>query len=140
MIQTRLTTRFPGYLFALLAIYCAASLIHFIHNAHFIAAYPNLPPWLTSSEVYLAWIAVTSVGAAGVALVLSGRRVSGLVLIAIYAVLGFAGLDHYTVAAVSAHTLAMNATIAFEVVAAAILLSASLALLVRSLRHSVASS
>ena len=35
-------------------------------------------------------------------------------LIAIYAVLGFAGLDHYTLAPVSAHTLAMNATIWLE--------------------------
>jgi hypothetical protein len=139
LIQTRSTMRLPGYLFALLAVYCAASLIHFVHNAQFIAAYPNLPPWLTSSEVYLAWIAVTSVGAAGVALALTGQRVTGLVLIAVYAALGFAGLDHYTVAAVSAHTLAMNATIAFEVATAAILLAASLALLIRPLRHSAPS-
>jgi hypothetical protein len=139
MIQTRSTLRLPGYLFALLAIYCAASLIHFVHNAQFITEYPNLPAWLTSSKVYLAWIAVTSVGVAGIALALSGRRVAGLFLIAGYAALGFAGLDHYTRAPLSAHTLAMNATIAFEVVAAALLLTASVALLLRVVRQSAAS-
>jgi len=139
VIQTRSTTRIPGYLFALLAIYCAASLIHFVHNAQFISDYPNLPASLTSSKVYLAWIAITSVGAAGVALAMSGRRVPGLLLIAGYAALGFAGLDHYTRAPLSAHTLAMNATIAFEVMAAAVLLAVSVALLLRLIRHPAAS-
>jgi len=135
VIQIRSTSRLPGYLFALLAIYCAASLVHFVHNAQFITEYPNLPAWLTSSEVYLAWLAVTSVGAAGVAIAMSGRRVFGLVLIAGYAALGFAGLDHYTRAPLSAHTLAMNATIAFEVAAAAALLAVSLALFFRLVRQ-----
>jgi len=136
VIQIRSTSRLPGYLFALLAIYCAASLVHFVHNAQFITEYPNLPAWLTSSEVYLAWLAVTSVGAAGVAIAMSGHRVFGLVLIAGYAALGFAGLDHYTRAPLSAHTLAMNATIAFEVVAASALLTVSVALLFRPARDS----
>jgi hypothetical protein len=136
MIQVRSTTPIPGYLFALLTIYCAASLIHFVHNAQFIAEYPNLPASLTSSEVYLAWIAVTSVGAAGVALALTGRAVTGLLMIAVYAALGFAGLDHYTRAPLSAHTLAMNSTIAFEVAAAAALLAVSVTLLLRLVRGS----
>jgi len=138
MIQRPSTLRIPGYVFALVAIYCAASLIHFVHNAQFIADYPNLPAWLTSAKVYLAWIAVTSVGAIGVAAALAGRRTLGLVLIAGYAALGFAGLDHYTRAPLSAHTLAMNATIAFEVVAAAVLMAVSIALLSRSVRQSAA--
>jgi len=137
-IQIRPASSLPGYLFALLAIYCAASLVHFVHNAQFIAEYPNLPAWLTSSQVYLAWLAVTSVGAAGVALALSGRRVPGLLLITGYAALGFAGLDHYTRAPLSAHTLAMNATIAFEVAAAAALLAVSVALMFRLVRKSAA--
>ena len=134
MIQTRSTTRIPGYLLAVLAIYCAASLIHFVHNAQFISEYPNLPASLTSSKVYVSWLAVTLVGAAGVALAMSGRRVPGLVLISGYAALGFAGLDHYSRAPVSAHTLAMNATIAFEVVAAAVVLAVSVTLLLRLVR------
>jgi hypothetical protein len=138
VIRIRSTPSLPGYLCALLAIYCAASLIHFVHNAQFIAEYPNLPAWLTSSKVYVAWLAVTSVGAAGIALALSGRRVPGLLLIMGYAALGFAGLDHYTRAPLSAHTLAMNATIAFEVVAAAALLAVSVALLFRLVRQSAA--
>jgi len=44
------------------------------------------------------------------------------VLIALYAVLGFAGLDHYTLAPISAHTLAMNATIWLETATAVLLL------------------
>jgi hypothetical protein len=136
VIQIRSASFLPGYLFALQAIYCIASLVHFVHNAQFIAEYPNLPAWLTSSKVYLAWVAVTSVGAAGAAVALSGRRVPGLLLITGYAALGFAGLDHYTRAPASAHTLAMNATIAFEVASAAALLAVSVTLLLGLIRGS----
>jgi hypothetical protein len=138
MIQTSSTTRIPGCLLALLAVYCAASLIHFVHNARFIADYPNLPAWLTSAKVYLAWLAVTAVGAAGMVFFKFGRRLPGLVLIAGYAALGFAGLDHYSLAPVSAHTVAMNATIGFEVLAAAGLFTVSVTLLFRLDRQSAA--
>jgi hypothetical protein len=127
MIPAR-SERIPRYLLAALVVYGAASLIHFVHNAQYIAEYPNLPAWLTRSKVYLAWLAITSVGAAGVLLLNSGFRLSGLALIAVYAALGFAGLDHYSLAAISAHSLAMNATIAFEVTAAAILFAISAAM------------
>ena len=130
-MQTRSSTRIPGYLLALLAIYCAASLLHFVHNAEFVSAYPNLPPWLTRSKVYLAWLAITAVGAAGILFLKAGIRLAGLLLIAGYAALGFAGLDHYWVAPLSAHTLAMNATIGFEVAAAAALFVVTIALLFR---------
>jgi hypothetical protein len=128
----------PIALFALLIIYCAASLLHFAHNAEFVADYPNLPIWLTRSKVYLAWLGVSAVGAAGVILLRMGLRLSGLLLIAAYAMLGFAGLDHYWVAPFGAHTAAMNATIGFEVAAAALLLAMTLALLIRSVRRSSA--
>ena len=125
--------RIPGYLLVLLAIYCAASLVHFIHNAEFISAYPNLPAWLARSEVYVSWLVVTSVGVAGLVFLTFGLRTPGYVLIAVYAALGFAGLDHYSLAPMSAHTPAMNATIWFEVVAAATLFITALVLLLRSL-------
>jgi hypothetical protein len=48
--------------------------------------------------------------------------VAGLALIAIYAILGFGGLDHYAVAPMSAHSMAMNVTILGEAVAASVLL------------------
>ena len=134
MMQTHARARIPGYLFASLAIYCGASLIHFIHNAQFVSEYPNLPAWLTSSKVYLAWLAVTAVGAAGIMVFKCGHRLTGLLLIAGYAALGFAGLDHYSRAPVSAHTPAMNATIAFEVAAAAVLLAVSVTLLLQLVR------
>lgn len=117
-------------------IYCLASLVHFAHNAEFVSDYPNLPAWLTRSKVYLAWLAVTAVGAAGIVLLKLRFRLPGLVLIGVYAALGFAGLDHYWVAPVSAHSIAMNATIWFEVAAAAALLVAVVVLLFSSAHRS----
>jgi hypothetical protein len=131
MMQRQPSARIPGYLLTLLVIYCAASLVHFVHNAEFVSAYPNLPPWLTRSKVYLAWLAITAVGAVGIVFLKAGLRLPGLLLIAGYAALGFAGLDHYWVAPLSAHTLAMNATIGFEVAAAAALMVVTITLLFR---------
>jgi len=72
------------------------------------------PAWITPGGVYAAWLGEAAIGAAGVILFLRGRTAIGLALIAIYAVLGFGGFDHYTLAAISAHTLAMNLTIWLE--------------------------
>ena len=119
-------------MFLLFCIYCAASLVHFVHNAEFLSAYPNLPAWLTRSEVYFSWIGVTVVGLTGLCLFRFGRRVLGLVFIAFYAALGFAGLDHYSLAPMSAHTRVMNATIWFEVASAAFLFATTVMLLLRS--------
>ena len=100
-------------LLSLVLVHTAASLVHFVHNAAYLADYPNMPTWISPAGIYGVWLAEAAIGAAGVLLMLRGRR-AGLVLIAIYAVLGLAGLDHYTLAPVSAHTLAMNATIWLE--------------------------
>lgn len=100
-------------LIALVLVHTAASLLHFVHNATFLADYPNMPGWISPTVVYGVWLAEAAVGAAGLVWVLGGRMI-GLALIAIYAVLGFGGLDHYTLAPMSAHTLAMNATIWLE--------------------------
>lgn len=121
----------PKYLLVLLIIYCGASLIHFTHNAEFISEYPNLPIWLTRSNVYFAWLAVTAVGVAGLVFLRRGFRSLGLLLITGYAALGFAGLDHYWAAPIGAHSLAANATIWFEVAAAAILFVTTSILLFR---------
>ena len=101
-------------LLALVLVHAAASLLHFVHNATFLADYPNMPEWITPGGVYAAWLGEAAIGAAGVILFLRGRTMIGLALIAIYAVLGFGGFDHYTLASISAHTLAMNATIWLE--------------------------
>ena len=124
--------RVPRHLPALMALYCVASFVHFAHNAEFLADYPNLPAWFSRGQVYLAWLAVTAVGALGVALLRAGWRRGGLAVVVAYALLGFAGLDHYAAAPMSAHTPAMNATIAFEVACAALLLAAALAALWRT--------
>jgi len=109
-------------LLALVMIHAAASLLHFVHNATFLADYPNMPDWITPGGVYAVWLGEAAIGAAGVILLMRGRTMLGLALIAIYAVLGLGGLDHYTLASISAHTLAMNATIWLETATGLILL------------------
>ena len=109
-------------LIVLVVVHALASLVHFVHNATFLADYPNMPEWITPGGVYAVWLAEAAIGGAGLILFLRGRRTIGLAMIASYAVFGFAGLDHYTLAAISAHTLAMNATIWLETATGLILL------------------
>jgi hypothetical protein len=109
-------------LLILILAYCAASLLHFVHNAVYLHDYPNLPASLSAARIYAAWCGITAVGVVGYWLRRAGYRVAGLVALAVYAALGFAGLDHYTLAPVSAHSLAMNLTIGLEALAAAALL------------------
>ena len=111
----------PFHLWAMSVLYCLASLVHFMHNAEHIAAYPNLPAWLTREGVYLAWLAITAVGVAGVLLARGGWRVAGATLLGVYGSFGLYGLAHYARAPLSQHSLAMNASIWFEAVTGAAL-------------------
>jgi hypothetical protein len=43
-------------------VYGAASLLHFVDNAVYLHEYPNLPAWLTSTDVYASWCAISAVG------------------------------------------------------------------------------
>ena len=99
------------FLLPLMLIYGAASLLHFLHNAVYLRDYPNLPLWLTAGGVMGAWMIVAGTGLVGYVLYSRVTRAGGLITIAIYAAFGLGGLDHYTVAPVSAHTVAMNLTI-----------------------------
>jgi hypothetical protein len=110
-------------LLPLMLVHGAASLLHFTHNAVYLHDYPNLPVWLTAAGVCAAWLVVAAVGALGYLMYSRISRVAGLIAIALYAALGFGGLDHYTVAPVSAHTLAMNLTILLECATALVLLA-----------------
>lgn len=112
---------YPG-LRVTLVTYGAASLLHFVHNAVYLSAYPNMPRWLTPARVCAAWLAQTSVGLLGYVIYRYRSRPAGTLLMVTYALLGFAALDHYAVARVTAHSIAMSATIAIEAAAAAILL------------------
>jgi hypothetical protein len=111
-------------LFLLLLVYAVASLIHFIHNAEFLGAYPGLPESWTRVGVYFAWMAMTAVGAAGALLLHRGHQRIGLFLLAGYAVMGMDSLGHYVLAPLSAHSLSMNVTILLEVTAAGLVLIA----------------
>lgn len=106
----------------LMVLYGAASLFHFVHNATYVQDYPNLPVWITPFVVYVSWCVIAAVGVLGYWLYRKVSRGFGLVVIAIYALFGFDGLGHYTLAPMGAHTFAMNASILTEVVAAAVLL------------------
>ncbi len=116
-------------LLALTAAYFLTSLGHFSHNAEFICEYPNLPAWLTRAQVYAVWAAITSVGALGLLLMRKKYMAMGLLLLAVYAALGFDGLGHYAVAPLELHPLMANVTILSEVAAAALLLPVALWLL-----------
>ena len=105
-------------LVGLLFAFAAASLVHFTHNAEFLADYPNLPESWAPSHVYLAWVGMTAVGMVGWILLARGRVLVGLLTLAIYATLGLDSLGHYVLAPLSAHTAGMNATILAEVTAA----------------------
>jgi hypothetical protein len=133
------TTWLPKVLLALTAAYFLTSLGHFGHNAEFICEYPKLPAWLTRTQVYAVWAAITSVGAMGLLLMRKKYMVAGLLLLAVYAALGFDGLGHYAVAPPELHPLMANVTILSEVAAAALLLPVALWLLaLQILRHATA--
>jgi hypothetical protein len=86
-----------------------------------------MPAWVTREHVYVAWLGVAAVGAAGLLALWCGRRVIGALLLAAYGALGIDGLAHYTLALCSQHPWISNATIWFEV-----LTGSALALLISS--------
>jgi len=106
-----------------LAACVAASLLHHVHNAEYLQDYPNLPGTLTRGGVYAAWLAEAVIAFTGYVLLHFGKEKTGLALIGLYALIGFGGLAHYYAAPLSAHTLAMNATIWLEALTAALLLA-----------------
>ena len=108
----------------LLLLYCSASLLHFVHNAEFIADYPNLPLWISRKAIYFSWFAILAIGLCGYCLYRSRHMIIGLVLLAVYATLGLDGLLHYSRAPLAAHSAVMNATIWIEVVTALMALAA----------------
>ncbi len=111
-------------LFVVLALYCLASIIHFVHNAEFLSAYPGLPENWTRMGVYFVWLGITCVGGLGLYLLQKGNEKAGLLVSAVYAGFGLDSMANYLVAPMAAHTVAMNATILLEVGAACLVLAA----------------
>ena len=83
---------------------------------------PDHPP---SNDTRIVGEVQLGIGAFGYWLYRRGSRAFGLTVIGVYALSGFGGLDHYAVAPVCAHSMAMNATILGEVIAASVLLVVS---------------
>lgn len=106
----------PRHVWVLVALYFVASLVHFSHNAEYLAFYPNMPSWLTRENVYVVWLGITGVGVAGFAFLHLGWKIAGALCLAVYGALGLDGLGHYSLALCSEHTIAMNATIWAEAV------------------------
>jgi hypothetical protein len=121
----------PKVLLVLCLLYAAASLIHFAHNAESLADYPNMPEWLSRAKIYAAWLCLTAVGVVGCFLVHRGFQLIGLLVLALYAALGFDSLSHYVIAPFSAHTGMMHFTIWLDVATAAVLLVAAARLAAR---------
>jgi hypothetical protein len=115
----------------LLLLYAAASLLHFAHNAEYLSDYPNLPASLSRAHVYLAWCAAALVGVTGYLLYRHAHRRLGLLLLLVYALIGFDALLHYRRAPFSMHTGMMNFTIWTEVLAATLLLAGVLSAALR---------
>ncbi|MGJ4748490.1 hypothetical protein ACQV5M_19170, partial [Leptospira sp. SA-E8] len=109
-----LSTLFPRHIRVLLGVYTLASLAHFAHNAEYIAYYPNMPAWITREGVYLAWLAIASVGLTGIVFALLSWHTAAALCIAIYGTLGLDGLGHYALALCSQHSYTMNVTIWLE--------------------------
>lgn len=116
---------FPRCIWILLAAYFVASSAHFVHNAAYIAYYPNMPSWITSDRVYVAWSVVTGVGIAGLLALRLRLHAVAAVFIAVYGALGLDGLAHYALALCSEHTLVTNVTIWSEATLGLCLLVAS---------------
>jgi len=106
----------------LVLLFAACSLVHFAHNAEFLADYPNLPETWTRSGVYVAWVGLSATGLAGWLAFSSGYRKIGLSVLVVYALLGIDSLGHYRAARVADHTFLMNLTIVLEVGTATLLL------------------
>lgn len=117
-------------------LYAFASFVHHIHNAIYLAEYPNMPVWLTPASVMVAWAFVAGVGLIGGLLLYHRFEAAGLCVLGVFAALGFCGLDHYAIANFSQHTFWMNATILFEVATALALFAVVAFNLPRLLRSS----
>ena len=120
-----LTAVLPKPLLVLAAVYFTASLAHFGHNAEYIAFYPGMPDWLTREKVYLAWVAVTSLGLIAFVFARLALPALALLFLAAYGAFGLDGLAHYTLALCSEHTLLANITIWSEAITGVVLLLVS---------------
>jgi hypothetical protein len=117
------TNRSSVTLASLFGLYAAATLLHFAHNAEYLAKYPNLPSSWSRSEVYVAWGCVMALGLFGYGLYALGHRRLGRTILGLYAILGFGGLLHYTRAPMHDHSAMMNVTIWAEAAMGIVLLA-----------------
>lgn len=104
-----------GLLFVI-TVYCSVCLYLFMRNMVFIDEYPNMPDWISTIGVTIAWIGITCIGLVCWLLILRDKRFIGLIAIVGYGALSFNGLGHYSLEPVSAHTYIVNLAIWIEVI------------------------
>jgi hypothetical protein len=129
----------PKTLAILFVLYTIASLAHFVHNAEYIAIYPNMPSWITRETVYISWLVVASVGVVGLLAFRFKFRAIGAFFVGAYGALGLDGLLHYTLALCGEHTLMTNVTIWSEATLGLLLLLASSVMFWRYVRRTAGS-
>lgn len=104
----------PATLAAFVAAHLIASLAHFADNAARFGHYHDGATLvLNPTTVVAAWVAQTLFGLAGLRLARRGHR-AGRPMLAMYGLLGLAGLLHYAAPPSHAMGLAMHALIALE--------------------------
>jgi hypothetical protein len=127
----------PKPLTILFVLYTFASLAHFVHNAEYIAIYPNMPSWITRETVYISWLVVACVGVVGLLAYRFKFPAIGALFIGAYGALGLDGLLHYTLALCGEHTLMTNMTIGLEVTLGFVLFLASSVLFYRHVQRAL---
>ena len=118
-----------------MSIYLLATFSHFAHNALFIDQYPNFPSQISGTAVFGAWIGITSIGVVGYLLMQYGKQMIGLIVIAVYSVMGFSGLAHYTTTPLVAHSFIINFSIWLEATTGLMVLIIAVKLLVKQFRN-----
>jgi hypothetical protein len=135
MLRARFRFRASQVMAWLFGVYVATSLLHFAHNAEYLAQYPNLPASWSRADVCLAWCGVTIVGLVGYFLFHGRYRRTGLTVLAVYGFLGLGGLLHYARAPIAHHSAAMNLTIWSEAAAATLFLFSVATAAIQQLRR-----
>lgn len=120
--MTERTSTHERSLLVLISINVAASMLHYSHYFISYNAYPNGTAWLSPPRVDLVWFIISVIGVMGYVLFRRHRYTWSFLFLYLYGLLGLAGLSHYALAPIAAHTFVTNVLIFSSASAAAVLL------------------